>query len=103
MPCCAASRPLQRRCSAPGSAAEAGDRGRLALHNGRYIVCVITADGQRTTVTKGLRVPVTDVHGHPLVGASYQDALAQVRRRAMLMWNQLDTSKRPRFAVDGTN
>ena len=39
----------------------------------------------------------------PIVGANYQDALAHVRRRAMLMWNQLDTSKRPRFAVDGTN
>ena len=86
-----------------GSAAVAGDQGRLVLHNGRYIVFVITADGQRTTVTKGLRVPVTDAHGKPLVGPKYQDALAQVRRRAMRMWNQLDKSNRARFAVDGTN
>ena len=39
--------------SVGGSSAVAGDQGRLVLHNGRYIVFVITADGQRTTVTKG--------------------------------------------------
>ena len=39
----------------------------------------------------------------PFVGPNYQDAVAQVRRRAMQMWNQLDKSKRARFAVDDTN
>ena len=89
--------------SVGGSAAVAGDQGRIAFCNGRYYVCVVTANGKRTTFTKGLRVPVVDHWGAPLAGPNYQRAVAQVRRRAIRLWNQLDKSNRARFAADDSN